>query len=307
MDKSSLGNRMKNYETRQRSYLQRRVPVIARLDIRSGSNYTKGMERPFDNNFVQAMNAAALALCKEEGVQCAFTSSDEITLLFLDTARHETQAYFDYQVMKMCSVLAGIAANAFNKHIITNTVVKSQEIGDHPDSTYNTCEYAHINDLLDVKMAVFDCRVSNIPREEVNNNFLWRQRDTVKNSISMLGQSHFSHKDLHKKNGNQVQEMLITQKGVNWNDLHPHLKRGRYIEKRKYVNGIWDNQRDVQGNRVLEYFNDSGCYAVFESDIKDWVDLENPTIRNKWVVVEDTPDFSKSPETINNILKQNNL
>lgn len=33
MDTSDLGNRMKDYERRNRYYLQRRMPVIVRVDV----------------------------------------------------------------------------------------------------------------------------------------------------------------------------------------------------------------------------------------------------------------------------------
>lgn len=36
MVRDDLGNRMKEYESRNRYYLQRRTPVICRLDMRAG-------------------------------------------------------------------------------------------------------------------------------------------------------------------------------------------------------------------------------------------------------------------------------
>lgn len=46
----------------------------------------------------------------------------------------------------------------------------------------------------------------------------------------MLAQSLYSPKDLHGKNGNEMQEMCW-QKGHNWNDLHCSKKRGTFILK----------------------------------------------------------------------------
>lgn len=48
MDRSDLAERMKGYEKRNRYYLQRRMPVILRLDMRAGHSFTKGFKRPFD-------------------------------------------------------------------------------------------------------------------------------------------------------------------------------------------------------------------------------------------------------------------
>ena len=76
------------------------------------------------------------------------------------------------------------------------------------------------------KGAMFDSRCFNIPEEEVTNYFYWRQLDASRNSIQMVGQANFSHRELQGKSCNQIQEMLHTERGINWNDLLTHLKRG---------------------------------------------------------------------------------
>ena len=51
----------------------------------------------------------------------------------------------------------------------------------------------------------------------------------------MLAQQYFSQKDIEHKSNNELQDMLFTQKGINWNDFPTHLKRGscciRYEEE----------------------------------------------------------------------------
>ena len=84
------------------------------------------------------------------------------------------------------------------------------------------------------KGAMFDARVFNIPKEEVTNLIYWRQLDATRNSIQMVGQANFSHKELHKKSCNMIQDMLMTQKGINWNDYPTHLKRGSCCIKENY-------------------------------------------------------------------------
>lgn len=74
--------------------------------------------------------------------------------------------------------------------------------------------------------AMFDCRCFNIPKEEVTNCIYWRQLDATRNSIQMIGQANFSHKELQNKSCNDIQDMLMTQKGINWNDLKTSYKRG---------------------------------------------------------------------------------
>jgi len=74
--------------------------------------------------------------------------------------------------------------------------------------------------------AMFDSRCFNIPKEEVTNCFIWRQQDATRNAIQMLGQCNFSHKELHGKSCNDIQDMLMTQRGINFNDMPTEFKRG---------------------------------------------------------------------------------
>lgn len=76
------------------------------------------------------------------------------------------------------------------------------------------------------KGAMFDARVFNIPKEKVTNCLYWRQLDAARNSIQMVGQANFSHKELQNKSCNMIQDMLFIQKGINWNDLPTYQKRG---------------------------------------------------------------------------------
>ena len=78
---------------------------------------------------------------------------------------------------------------------------------------------------------MFDARCFNIPREEVNNCFVWRQQDATRNAIQMLGQTYFTSEELHGKNNNEIQDMLFTQKGINFNDMPTEFKRGICVRK----------------------------------------------------------------------------
>jgi len=75
-------------------------------------------------------------------------------------------------------------------------------------------------------LAMFDSRVFNVPKEEVANYFIWRQQDASRNSVQMLGQFYFSHKELHCKNISAIQDMLMSEHNVNWNDVATRKKRG---------------------------------------------------------------------------------
>ena len=89
---------------------------------------------------------------------------------------------------------------------------------------------------------MFDARVFNIPKEEVANLIYWRQLDATRNSIQMVGQANFSHKELQNKSCNVIQEMLFQEKDINWNDYPTHLKRGSCCVKKD----IQDERFDIK-------------------------------------------------------------
>lgn len=116
MVRDDLGNRMKEYESRNRYYLQCRTPVICRLDMRAGHSFTKGFKRPFDEVFIKSMQETAKYLCENvQGCKMSYQQSDEITLLLVDYDKLDTDCFFNYRVDKLCSILASMATMVFNK------------------------------------------------------------------------------------------------------------------------------------------------------------------------------------------------
>ncbi len=231
--KDALGDRIKSqYENRTRYFLPRRTYTIIRLDGKAFHTYTKGCERPFDTALIHAMNETANFLCQEiQGAKMAFVQSDEISILLTDFEKPTTSAWYDGNIQKITSISAALASAYFNK------IRNEQGIE---------------------KLAFFDSRVFTIPdRTEVENYFIWRQNDCVRNSISMLAQSLYTHKELLGKSSNDLQE-LIFQKGQNWNDYPIRLKRGglslrvpyqkEMVTRHRWVNNgaIWfSKERDA--------------------------------------------------------------
>lgn len=118
MDTSDLAKRMKGYEERNRYYLQRRMPVILRLDMRAGHGFTKGFVRPFDEIFIKTMQKTAKYLCENiQGCKLSYQQSDEITLVLVDYDKLNTDCFFDYRVDKLCSIAASMTTMAFNKFL----------------------------------------------------------------------------------------------------------------------------------------------------------------------------------------------
>lgn len=225
MKYDELGNRMKsNYETRTRSYLPRRSYVIIRIDGRSFSNYTCKLEKPFDDGFVSDMNSTAMHLCKSiQGTKLAYVQSDEISILVTDFDTLTTDAWFGYEVEKVCSISASIATEHFNKIRLCRAINEKLNTFKAIESVRNLVESS--------KGANFDSRAFTIPaKTEVINYFIWRQQDAVRNSISSVTRSLYSHRELENINTSQMQEM-IHQKGQNWNDYDAGVKRGRIVMK----------------------------------------------------------------------------
>lgn len=215
----SLDDRMKEYyENRAKTYLLRRTPVIVRIDGRAFHTLTKRFQKPFDTNFAAAMWYTMESLCKEiSGCVFGYTQSDEITLILCDYQTKQTDAFFDYAVQKVSSVCAGLATMYFNKYF--NSIIQSQ-INLRSDVS------SYLDKNGEILTGSFDARCFNIPKEEVVNNIIWRQNDASKNSVQMLARSLFSHKELQKLNTNQLQDKMMIEKGINWNDLEIWKKRG---------------------------------------------------------------------------------
>lgn len=222
-----LGDRMKKYEYITRTHLVSRMPVIIRLDGKAFHTFTNGFARPFDDFFISAMQKTMTHLCKNiQGCVLGYTQSDEITLVLVDYKKLDSSAWFDNNIQKMCSIAASMATLAFNRAFEDETRDYRRRVNECWTCTQTEDKLCTAYEKAIAKGAMFDARVFNVPREEVCNCILWRQNDATRNSIQMVGQAHFSHKQLDRKSQSDIQDMLMTQKGINWNNFPTHQKRG---------------------------------------------------------------------------------
>lgn len=241
--KDELGDRMKSYyEDRTRFYLPRRSYTIIRIDGKSFHTFTRGLKRPFDVDLITDMNTTAAYLCKNiTGARFAYVQSDEISILITDFPYEDAegsknvnvQAWFDANLQKMCSVSASMATRAFNEARL-----------------FRLCSNLH---LLGEKMkwAEFDSRVFQIPQYvEVQNYFIWRYQDCVRNSISSVAQSQFSHSELNGRTTNAMQELLFQERGINWSKFPEDQKNGRLIIKQTYEKPADENTKSKSAIRT---------------------------------------------------------
>ena len=233
MDTSDLANRMKEYEKRNQYYLQKRTPVAIRVDGRNFHTFTKGFQRPFDKILMTTMQETAKYMCENiQGAKFAYIQSDEITIILVDYDTLETDCWFNYRTDKLCSISASMATMVFNKYFsemvmqLEGDVAQEYEINGDTEWVIKMEKYLKAYRKSCENGAMFDSRCFNIPKEEVCNLVYWRQLDATRNSIQMVGQANFSHNELQGKSCNMIQDMLLTQKNINWNDYPVVCKRG---------------------------------------------------------------------------------
>ena len=273
-NKDSLGDRMKQYEYVTRNYLIRKLPVIIRLDGKAFHSFTRGLKKPFDDIFVKSMQDTMKYLCENvQGCVLGYCQSDEITLVLVDYQSREASAWFDNNIQKMVSVSASMATMAFNRSFVNECQKWFEDNVDFHELIIDIDE--NVKNLFNAytksceKGAMFDSRVFSIPKEEVTNVLIWRQQDATRNSIQSVGQANFSHKQLHGKNCSDIQDILMLDKNINWNDYPTHLKRGSCCIKKPFV------------------INEG---------------TEQEAIRNKWVIDTEIPIFTQDKDYVNKLI-----
>ena len=265
-----LNKRMKQYEGCYKTIITPRSYIIIRLDGKNFSKYTKTLDKPFDNNFSNAMNETAKALCDYFNAKFAYTQSDEISLLITEIGGSvESQPELGNVLQKLCSLTASVATAKFNEVRNMQFINKVVNVVKDP------------NEHIELpKQAIFDSRVFVVPNEdEVMNHMIWRQQDASKNSISMAAHALLGHQATMNKSGAEKQEMMFQEKGVNWNEYPIKFKRGVVISKEEY-------------DREVPLY-----------DGHDFVDGVTQTVKRKrWAVDYETPIFTKDREYLMNLI-----
>jgi len=213
----SLAERMKAYEAREteRCALPG-VPLLARVDGKSFSRWTRGLKYPYDERMEELRRRAMIAVIKETGAAIGYGQSDELSFVYtLEGKSQEALPYFGGRLQKLVSVITSIV----------------------------TAEWAAgVAEVLPEKKdlrALFDCRVWEVPNlDEAANALLWREQDATKNSVSMAARSLYGPSELHGKRRDALMDLLHA-KGVNWNDYPAFFKRGTFVARRT----VPDNKR----------------------------------------------------------------
>lgn len=207
--KDELGDRIKAFEslsTQRRAF--KGQPIIVRLDGKAFHTFTKGVNKPYDEGLTRMMVETTKHLVKTYHANLGYTQSDEITLMFYVESHSQSDYIFGGRFQKLESLLAASASVYFNKLI---PVYLPSKMNASP---------------------VFDARAFVVPTmADAYDCFLWRQLDATKNAVSMAAHTYFSHKSLQGKHSKEMQEMLFSQNGINFNDYPFFFKRGTFAQR----------------------------------------------------------------------------
>lgn len=256
-ERDEFGDRMKAYEAEQTARsLDPRLPIYARIDGRSFSTFTRGMERPFDRRMSAAMVETTKRLVRDTHARLGYTQSDEISLVYMAEGPG-SEPLFGGKVLKLTSILASLAASAFQRAIISN---------------WPEPEASALADCL----PHFDARVLSMPSTiEATNAILWRVMDARKNAVSMAARSLYSAKALHLKD-QQAMRSLLAEKGVVFDDYPRFFRWGSFVRRvsreRELTlaerERIPERHRPPEGGRVVRT-------EVVEIDMPDFHTVEN--------------------------------
>eukprot|EP01083_Nonionella_stella_P095041 266738_1 len=263
----ALGERMKTYE--EKAYVTKLLdntqPLIVRLDGHCFHTFTKGFQRPFDENLHRAMVLTTGDLVQKYQARTGYTQSDEITLVFdaanveekdienddkMKKKNKEKVHLFGGRGVKISSVLAGYSSARFNYHLV-------KMANDNAFDDENI--YApHIKQRVTNGEAHFDGRAFNVPNAaEVLNNLLWRcYFDCTRNSVSGLARKHYSAKQMHGKGKKQLLEMLKNEKNVDWaTDTPTAFRYGTFVKRELFdmeyvVKGTENTKATTKRTRV---------------------------------------------------------
>lgn len=210
--KDSLGDRMKAFEAVENErFGEKGMPICARLDGRAFSTFTDGLGRPFDRRMTNLMVATTKYLVEETGAVVGYTQSDEISLMWYLPESSCSQYLFGGRYQKIATTCAALGTGFFNRNLDDALPERAGQI------------------------PTFDCRVWTVPTlEDAYDTFLWREKDAIKNSISMAAQAHFEPKDLHKVNSSDKLEMLRSV-GYPWEMMPPSFQHGTYLRRVKVL------------------------------------------------------------------------
>lgn len=268
-----FGDRMKMYEAVETARtLDPALPIYARVDGRSFSNFTRAMRRPFDDRMTAAMVGVVKYLVGATHARIGYTQSDEISIVWL--SEEDAQPLFGGKVHKLTSVLASMAAASMQYEI--------RQAFDDNDAS-----------ILCEALPHFDCRVFSLPSKvEAANAFLWRAMDARKNAVSMAARSVYSSKEMHGKDQSEMRAMMA-QKGIVFEDYPLAFREGTWV-RRVTVEKPLGNYELA---RIPEKHRPAPGSRVTRSEVRSFHIPEFHRVANRSEVIFDSAEPAYTPLT----------
>lgn len=233
-----LGDVCKKFETVEtEQYFDKNKFLIARLDGRSFSSYTKNMNKSFDLKLISLMMELSESLMKEFNCDVIYHQSDEITMIWFSSQK----LIFEGKKHKLLSVIPAYASSLFSTLI--------------PD-------FFGIPHNLGDQVPCFDCRIFQVDTvDDIVDQLYWRVKDCKKNSISQIANHLYNHKNLHKKTTKMKIEMIKEKTGIDVRDLYHSLELyGNVLFKQRV------HRQKVQSGNVIKYIRKVVCNFQFETE-----------------------------------------
>jgi len=265
-----LGTRLKSYESDFETIISNEQHIVVRIDGHKFSTFTKSFKKPFDTILANTMVQTTEALVEEFKVSTGYTQSDEITLIIpsykniiVDNRRTKSEKKRNSieekeskewthnlggRVQKLVSLIAGFTTKEFNKLLLKNIELVYQEPNNTPT------DYAYLDVIRNkVFEAYFDARTYGVDTaDECFNSVLWRVRDAEKNSVSNAAYVYLPHKKLLQLNGQERKEMLLKEKGINWEEYDSMFKYGTLVKKQRYTKIMEDGSECIR-TRIITF------------------------------------------------------
>lgn len=249
MATSMQHKRMKSYENITRDFLPKTNYMVIRLDGKAFHTYTKRFIKPFDDRIEKAFRETALYLAEQiQSTKLVYSQSDEITLICGIKSIENGQHWFNGNIQKITSTSASLASSKFNLEMMKLYPGLFND-GDEILATFDSrvffvpaSDYQLPSDKgmygpffgkdgLEDRNVFDNSETEKLAYAEVIE---WRQQDAIRNSVQMLAQSEFSHKELQNKSVNELKSML-EKVNNSWDDLPLARKHGFMVVKSQWA------------------------------------------------------------------------
>lgn len=200
------GQKFKGYEKDAQKKLSKDSYAVVRMDGKNFSSYTKRFAKPYDFNFMEAMDETTRQLCATiPGVVLAYTQSDEISIVFSDLQNEKSQMWLGGKLSKILSLSAA-----------TCTAMFIRQMG-----------------IDEGQIPVFDARCHPLSGpDEIQEYTRWRRFDAQKNSVTMAAHVLHSHSFLE---GISSKGRLSLLEGTEYEKLPEGFYNGRVTYREQYV------------------------------------------------------------------------